>query len=75
MVRGDYVPADRWRLFAGAANGPDSDLGIVTRVTSVFAGAETPLGRRLALTGSLAREWRDAGLDRTELRLGLKAGF
>lgn len=75
VVRGDYVPADRWRLFVGAANGPDTDLGIVTRVTSLFGGLEAPLGNRFALTGSLSREWRDAGFDRTEVRLGLKARF
>ncbi|GGD84742.1 hypothetical protein GCM10011515_00570 [Tsuneonella deserti] len=75
LLRGDYVPADRWRLFVGAANGPDTDLGIVTRVTSLFGGLEAPLGKPFALTGSLSREWRDAGIDRTEMRLGLKARF
>ena len=75
LLRGDFVPADRWRLFAGAANGPDTDLGVVTRVTSLFGGLEAPLAGPVALTGSLAREWRDAGLDRTEMRLGLKARF
>jgi YaiO family outer membrane protein len=75
LVRGDYVPADRWRLFAGASNGPDTDLGVVTRVTGLFGGVEAPLGRTLSLTGSIGQEWRKGGADRTEFRLGLKAGF
>lgn len=75
LVRGDYVPAERWRLFAGISNGPDTDLGVVTRVTGLFGGLEAPLGRSLSLTGSVGQEWREDGADRTEFRLGLKAGF
>lgn len=72
LVRGDYAPADGWRVFAGVANGPDTDLGIVTRVTSLFGGVEVPLGNRFGITGSVAQDWREAGADRTEFRLGLK---
>lgn len=75
LVRADYQPNDGWRLFGGAANGPDTDLGVVTRVTSVFGGVEAPLGDRFGLIGSIARDWRDGGFDRTEFRLGLKAQF
>lgn len=72
LARGDYAPKDGWRLFAGVANGPDTDLGVVTRVTSLFGGIEAPLGSRFGIVGSIARDWREAGADRTEFRLGLK---
>ena len=75
LIRGDYVPAERWRLFAGASYAPDTDLGVVTRVTSLFAGGEAPLGDRFALTGAVARDWREGGFDRSELRLGIKVRF
>lgn len=75
LLRADYQPEDDWRLFGGAANGPDTDLGVVTRVTSVFGGVEAPLGDRLAVIGSLAHDWRDGGYDRTEFRLGLRTSF
>ncbi|MXO75760.1 YaiO family outer membrane beta-barrel protein [Altererythrobacter aerius] len=75
LVRGDYVPKENWRLFGGVANGPDTDLGVVTRVTSAFGGLEAPVGHRFSLTGSLSREWRNSGPDRSEVRLGLRARF
>ncbi|QDM40606.1 YaiO family outer membrane beta-barrel protein [Altererythrobacter sp. TH136] len=75
LARGDFVPASGWRVFAGASNGPDTDLGVVTRVKALFGGVEAPLSPRFGVTGSLAREWRDGPLDRTEFRLGLKARF
>lgn len=73
LVRADYSPATDWRLFVGASNGPDTDLGVVTRVTGLFGGVEAPLGNRLGITTSIARETRKAGFSRTEFRLGLKA--
>ena len=75
MVRGDFEPANRYRVFAGVADGPDTDLGIVTQVTSAFGGVEIPLGERFSLTTSVAREWRKVGSDRTEVRMGLKVGL
>lgn len=75
LGRLDYAPDERRRFFVGAVNGPDTDLGIVTRVRSAFAGAELPLGERWAILPSLAREWRDVGADRTEVRIELKAAF
>lgn len=75
LGRLDYVPDERHRYFVGAANAPDTDLGIVTRVTSAYAGAELPLAGRLSLLPSFARTWRKGGPDRTELRLELKATF
>ncbi len=75
LGRLDHAPEEGQRFFVGAVNGPDTDLGIVTRVTSVFAGAEVPLGERWSILPSLAREWRHVGADRTEVRIELKAAF
>lgn len=75
LLRADYQPKDGWRVFGGAATGPDTDLGVVTRVTSLFAGVEAPLDDRFGVMGSIARDWQDGGFDRTEFRLGLKAEF
>lgn len=75
LVRADYQPNDRWRMFGGVANGPDTDLGVVTRVTSLFAGVEAPLYDHFSVIGSIARDWRNDGFNRSEFRLGLKAGF
>lgn len=75
LLRADYQPTAGWRVFGGAANGPDTDIGVVTRVTSVFGGLEAPLGNRLGVVGSIGRDWRNGGFDRTEFRLGLKAQF
>jgi hypothetical protein len=75
MLRGDYQPHERHRLFAGVADGPDTDLGVVTNVTSLFGGVEFPIAGRISLTTSLAHEWRSVGSDRTELRAGIKAGL
>lgn len=75
LLRGDIEPTERYRLFAGIADGPDTDLGVVTQVTSVFGGFEVPLTTRVGLTASLSHEWRDLGFDRTELTVGLKAGL
>ena len=75
LLRGDLAPADRYRVFAGIADGPDTDLGVVTDVTSLFGGFEVPLGGRLGLTASVGREWREVGADRTDFRLGFKVGL
>jgi YaiO family outer membrane protein len=75
LLRADFVPESNWRLFGGISNGPDTDLGVVSRVTGLFGGLEAPLGQRISVVGSLSREWRDVSADRTEARLGLKARF
>ena len=71
-VRGDYLPGDRQRLFVGVATGPETDLGIVSDTTSLFAGGEFPISRDLSMIGSVTREWRGIGADRTEGRIGIK---
>lgn len=75
LGRLDHAPDDRHRYFVGAVNAPDTDLGIVTRSTSLFAGAELPLAAGISLLPSVSHEWRARGLDRTELRVELKAAF
>lgn len=74
-VRADHYARERLRFFLGAATGPDTDLGVVTNTTALFAGAEFPLTRTVSMTASAAHEWRDDDLDRTEGRLGLRFGF
>lgn len=75
LGRIDYAPSDRRRYFLGVVNGPDTDLGIVSRVTSIFTGGELPLTATFSLLPSLSHEWRELGGDRTEFRLELKAVF
>lgn len=75
LLRGDLIPAEGWQLFAGISNGPDTDLGVVTRVTGLFAGVEVPLGERFGVIGSIGHDWRETGFDRTDFRLALKARF
>ena len=75
LARFDTMPDDRQRIFVGVADGPDTDLGIVTRVTSIFGGAEFPLAGDVSITPSLAHEWRESGGERTEVRIGLKVGL
>ena len=47
LIRGDLMPTDRMRLFAGAADAPDLDAGVVIRTTSLFGGPRSgQLGQR-----------------------------
>ncbi len=75
LGRIDHAPDERRRYFLGAVNAPDTNLGVVSRVTSLFAGAELPLTGRISLLPSISHEWREGGPDRTELRLEVKAAF
>lgn len=75
LARIDHVPAERWRVFVGAADGPDTDLGMVARTSAVFAGVAAPIGPRMSITGSLSREWRGGLGDRTEFRLAIRTGL
>ncbi|MCT2558432.1 YaiO family outer membrane beta-barrel protein [Tsuneonella sp. YG55] len=73
LLRFDHEPRSRWRIYAGAANGPDVDLGVVSRTSALFGGIGAPLGARFSVGGSLSREWRAGASERTEFRLALKA--
>lgn len=72
LIRGDIYPADGARAFLGAASGPDTDFGIVSERTSVFGGFELPVIGGLAITGSIANDWRNGSSDKTEGRIGVK---
>lgn len=75
LGRIDYAPAERYRMFGGFARGADTELGVVSKVTNVFGGAELPLSETVSLMLSAAQEWRAAGADRTDLRIGFKVGL
>ncbi|WP_160770008.1 YaiO family outer membrane beta-barrel protein [Alteraurantiacibacter buctensis] len=72
LGRVDYAPVERYRLFGGFARGADTELGVVSNVSNVFGGAELPIGETLSLMLSAAQEWREAGADRTDFRIGFK---
>ena len=74
-ARADWLPRERTRVFVGAANGPETDLGVVSDTTSLYGGGELPLTGTLSLLGSVSREWRGLGADRTEARLGIRIGL
>lgn len=76
LLRGEWLPDERTRAFIGAGSGPDTELGTVTNVSSVFAGGEVPLSRKFSATAALSREWRShGGGNRSEARLGIKIGL
>ena len=75
MVRGDVMPTERLRLFAGAADAPDLDAGVVIRTASVFGGVSADLGDRLTLRLSLAHENPEGPNDRDTVALGMGYRF
>lgn len=74
LGRIDVKAGARLRLFGGAAYGPDTSNGFVSRVTSHFGGIEAALGSRQVLRLSLAQTNQQVGTSRTEFALstGLK---
>lgn len=60
------------RVFAGYADAPDTSEGVVTRVSSMFGGAEFSVSRRQTLRLSLAHTDQEAGANRTEVSLGTR---
>jgi YaiO family outer membrane protein len=75
LARGDVMATRRLRLFAGVADAPDLDRGIVTETTSLFGGASYDLDARTTLRFSAARENRETGADRLQLGIGLGLRF
>ena len=75
LARGDVMASPRLRLFAGIADAPDLDRGIVTETRSLFGGASFDLDRRTTLRFSAARESRETGADRVQLGIGLGLRF
>jgi YaiO family outer membrane protein len=73
LLRGDVLATQRLRLFAGAANAPDTAEGSVVDVASLFGGFAYDVNERVTVRASLAHDDRETGADR--LQLGLGAGF
>lgn len=73
LARGDVLATDRLRLFAGAANAPDTSEGRVIDTFSLFGGLSWDVDDRVTLRASLAHDDRESGSDR--LQLGLGAGW
>ena len=71
LVRGDVMPSDRLRLFAGVANAPDLDEGVVIRTRSYFGGVSADVSDHLSLRASFARDNPKGSADRDTLALGL----
>lgn len=73
LARGDLLATDRLRIFAGAADAPDTSEGTVIDTFSLFGGFAYDVSDRTTLRASLAHEDRDTGYDRVQFGLG--AGF
>ena len=73
LVRGDRIVTERLRLFAGAADAPDTSEGFVVDTFSMFGGFAYDVDERLTVRASLAHDDRDTGADR--MQLGLGAGW
>jgi YaiO family outer membrane protein len=71
LLRGDVMPNDRLRLFAGAANAPDLDQGVVIRTSSFFGGVSVDVSDHISLRASFARDNPEGSADRNTLALGL----
>ena len=74
-ARGDLLATPRLRLFAGLADAPDTDLGVVTDTFSFFGGAALEVSRRYVLRLSVAHEDRETGADRLQIGAGIGVRF
>ena len=75
LVRGDVMPTDRLRLFAGAADAPDLEAGVVIDTRSLFAGAALDVDEHVSVRLSLAHVDPDGPADRTSVAIGLGYRF
>lgn len=75
LARVDWMASPKLRLFAGGAYAPDALQGVVTRVTSEFAGISADVSQRLTLRFSVTHEDRGNGPDRLELSAGMGVRF
>lgn len=75
LGRADVLASDKLRMFAGAANAPDLDQGLVSRTRSLFAGAAVEISPGLGLRVSVARDRPTVGANRTGLSLGTTVRF
>jgi YaiO family outer membrane protein len=75
LLRGDLLATERLRLFAGAADAPDTSEGVVIETFSLFAGLSYDLNDRFSMRMSVAHEDRQTGADRLQLSLGVGTRF
>jgi hypothetical protein len=75
LLRGDFLATDRLRLFAGAADAPDTSEGVVIDTFSLFGGLSYDLNDRITTRLSIAHENRETGADRLQVGLGLGTRF
>lgn len=75
LARGDVMLNDRFRLFLGAADAPDSSEGVVIQTSSVFAGAVLEMSRTRLIRFSVTREDRGAAGNRVQIGAGLGLRF
>ena len=75
LVRGDVMPTDRLRLFAGAADAPDLDAGVVIRTTSLFGGLSVDVGDRYTLRLSFTHDDPEGSANRATMAIGMGYRF
>ena len=75
LGRGDLMASERLRLFAGAADAPDTSEGVVVDTFSIFGGVAYQMRGGTTFRLSLAHEDRETGGDRLQLGVGLGIGF
>ena len=75
LLRGDVVPTDRLRLFAGAADAPDLDAGVVIRTTSLFGGLSLDVGDRSTLRLSFTHDDPEGSPNRATMAVGTAYRF
>lgn len=73
LLRGDAMALPRLRLFAGAADAPDTSEGVVTRIFSLFGGLSYEVSDAMTLRASINHDDSDTGTDR--IGFGLGAGW
>jgi len=65
------MPTDRLRLFAGAADAPDLDAGVVVRTTSLFGGMSIDIGARYTLRVSYTHDDPEGSANRGTMAIGM----
>ena len=75
FARADVQPSEGVRLFAGAADAPDTSEGRVIDTSSLFGGLAIELDERRSLRLTLARDKPDRGAIRTQLAIGMGMRF
>ena len=73
-LNGELRAADRWRLYAGWADAPESSEGVTIDVRALSLGVAVDLDDRTAIRLDGTKEDRGA-YDRDEVSLGLTRRF